>query len=555
MRTCFYLFCLLLLLLFSACQHSADSPLKEALNQIPEEELPVRVMRFPDAFVEKNADFEIKVEEFEGVEDQLSISASAHLFKEQLRLKILQDSTDNPLLAMVYTSTSIVHTEEPISGSGGHLPAHALDVRFFQKEGGEWKNITETVFPQEAKNFLLEKCNFDMTFAENADQMQLSFAGDKLYINSPDYVNDKILELKWQEDRYAIFDKQIPRKSTLRHPALRRLNPREGRVGLLLGMNTKEGVKTYWINYQSDSASLQTELDYIAVPEPGGFRYLDRTRHVAYSFCENSSCQHSYSRVATYTDLKALLRQRDNMTNRLKSAAVQEDRCMATLNDEEVSFVGAGFMQVRRKVSQWGCVEESPNTYDSTYYTIRPFDGRTSPSLQAYYPQEELELAYEEMYNSLQEAGSSEDPARILGQKSGITFRLKREKGKTMLYAQTARPFLNSRIYGGKNYRNQLYAMGEAPKSLLNSNYFPLDYDVFEGYVDDLQDVFVSPLENVVFILTKTELRAVNQTGESVIFSLPIDEENEEKVVMVEWAVGGQVDQWTQALEEVKGTE
>jgi hypothetical protein len=391
-----------------------------------------------------------------------------------------------------------------------------------------------------------------MAFAENPDQMQLSFAGDKLYISSPDYINDKILELKWQEDRYIIFDKQIPRKSTLRHPALRRLSPKDGRVGLLLGMNTKEGVKTYWIHYDRDSASLQTTLDYIAVPEPGGFRYIDRTRHVAYSFCENSSCQHSYSRVKSYTSLESLIRERDGIMSQLKSSAVQEDRCMATLNDEEVSFVGAGFIQVRHKSSQWGCVEETPETFDSTYYQVRPFDGRTSKNLQAYYPKDELELAYEEMYNALQEAGSNQAPAQVLGQKSGITFRIQREKGKAMLYAQTARPFLNPRIYGGKNYRNQLYLMGEAPKRLLNNNHFPLDYSVFEGYVDDLQDVFVSPLENVVFILTKAELRAVDQTGESVIFSLPIEEENEEKVVMVEWAVGSQVDQWTQALEEVK---
>ena len=540
-------------LLFS-CKSENDTLIRSALSSIPAKELPVQVILFPEAF-EANTlgDHEIDIKEFSGAEKQLNISASGNLFKEQLRVKVLQDSLESPMLAMIYTATSIVHTEEPISGSGSHLAAHALDVRFFKKDGSKWENVTDIVFPKEAREFLLTSCDFDMAFGHNPDQMNLSFAGDKIFINSPEYVNDRILELKWQDNGYTIFDKQTPRKANIRHPALHKLNPKEGRVGLLLGMNTKDGVKTYWINYAKDSANLVAELDYLAVPEQGGFRYIDRVRHVAYSFCESSSCQHSYSLVNHFNSLNRLFLERERVLAGLKTAVVQDDRCMATLKDEEVNFVGNGFMQVRHKISQWGCVDESPNTYDSTFYHVQPFDNRRSANLKSYYPQEEVEIAYEEIFNTVQNSSTENlDPSQIIGQKSGITFRVVREKGKVMLYAQTLHPFLNPKPYGGKNYRNGEYHMGEVPKQLLNSNsnYFPLDYKIFEGYVGDLEDVFVSPLDNVVFILTKNELRAVNHTGESVIFSLPIEKENEEKVVMVEWAVGGQVEQWTSTLKD-----
>lgn len=97
---------------------------------------------------------------------------------------------------------------------------------------------------------------------------------------------------------------------------------------------------------------------------------------------------------------------------------------------------------------------------------------------------------------------------------------------------------------------------------IIDHNLFPLDWSVFKDYIPEAKDVFFSPREKMLVVLTTDELRIYPNCWKDFlekvyiaynwqdIFDLQDDEEIE--VVMAEWAPNSVVEQWAEELENYK---
>ena len=59
-----------------------------------------------------------------------------------------------------------------------------------------------------------------------------------------------------------------------------------------------------------------------------------------------------------------------------------------------------------------------------------------------------------------------------------------------------------------------------------------------------MRDCLVSPTQNVVCILDDRELRCLEPTGKSVLFTLPLYKEIQPHIISVDWVTGQKLEEW-----------
>ncbi|HMT06360.1 MAG TPA: hypothetical protein PKA82_00035 [Pyrinomonadaceae bacterium] len=104
-------------------------------------------------------------------------------------------------------------------------------------------------------------------------------------------------------------------------------------------------------------------------------------------------------------------------------------------------------------------------------------------------------------------------------------------------------------LVDGNRYRSFLEKadFGQIPKALASYDNPKIDFEKFKALYPELIDVFVSPNQNMVILLTKNEFVLIDvltrseqsRTKHNILFN---------KVVMVEWATNAHVDRWRNTL-------
>ncbi len=119
------------------------------------------------------------------------------------------------------------------------------------------------------------------------------------------------------------------------------------------------------------------------------------------------------------------------------------------------------------------------------------------------------------------------------------------------LERQTARTTLQGRaLVDGNTHRSFMLTadFGDAPKKLARYDNPPIDFEKFKQIYPALLDVYVSPNQNTVIVMTDKEFigidvesnREISRIQHNLTFN---------KVIMVEWATGEHVAKWIKTLE------
>jgi hypothetical protein len=535
-------FLVLCALLYSC---SAPTRIDESIVYLSKEVLQPKVIDVAKALKKESKIH--KLEDLDIEEGYIQLSASGNLASEQLSAKIYREE-GKMFLITVLSATNIVHSQESISGLEGPIPAYSLQIKAFEYVSGDWSDVTETIIPKELPNFLSEYYNFDMQSGENTLPITAHFRKDLIVLQSQELKVDKIISLLWKNNRMLVHEAVKTLKMKNVHPALAGLEPQDEKIGLLLGVTTKDGYKTYWLVFDQEQAELRAEFDYIINRQENDFYYFDRVKVNSMSFCNRQKCMQNKSVVVYSKNFEEFLHKRKVASSKVKLDVEKNDKCLASVNDNEIYFIGNNFLVLGVKNSSWGCTEESKSAYDSAYFTLRPLSKNFDARLASYTSENRLKNAEKQLLRKAL-AGSKSDDISLSDFGNYTSFYIKREKGTVALYAQTLRPTRNAFSYGAPSFRPCDTYLSIAPPILAKNPDFPLKYEVLQGYVKDLRDCFVAPTQNIVCVLDDRELRFLEPTGKNVLFTLPLYKEIRPQIVSADWVTGDEVDVWNNFIE------
>jgi hypothetical protein len=534
------------ILLFALASCSAPVRVDEAVLHLAENEV------FKPNFIDigKALKRESKIHKIEDLDIQdgfLHLSASGNLISENLSAKIFSTGNKKYLVAVLAT-TNIIHSQESLSGLEGPVPAYTLKIEAFEYRAGSWENATETVIPKDLATFLADYYNFDLNSSENALPISAHFRKDLLVLQSQELKVDKIVSLLWKGDHMVIHEAVKTLKMKNVHPALGGLEPKDTKTGLLLGVATKDGYKSYWLVFHNETAELRAEFDYVINRQEDDFYFIDRVKFAGMSYCSRQKCMQSKSEIIFSKNFEDFSQKRKIASSKIKLDVEKNDKCMASVREQEVVAVGKGFMVLQVKNSAWGCVEESQSAFDSAYYVLRAFAKTFDPKLSSYINSSRLKDAEQQLLRKAL-ANSKNDDLTLSELGTYTTFYIKREKGTVSLYAMTQKPTRNAFSYGAPSFRPCDTYVSVAPNMLAKNAEFPLKYDVLLGYVKELRDCLVSPSENIVCILDDREMRCLEPTGKNVLFTLPLYKEIQPHIISADWVTGDETDIWNEFLE------
>jgi hypothetical protein len=352
--------------------------------------------------------------------------------------------------------------------------------------------------------------------------------------------------------------------------AIKGLAPKDGDVGLLIGFDTdtSQNRKSYTQFYDfekpdfSKSATNQTlyltrtgnqiklaaKLDYIASPQTQGFIYAGQVRYLEkprVEYCGCVKCSYSkcligsdYSRIWIANSKPEIQAVREDKANEIKAVidADFEKRGVGSqdvTDYEKISFISDGLYVIegfRSKITGGAAWFQA-----KTKNFVVPLSSKEITSnLKDLYTPRQIENGFGRR-KQMRWGGREVDVVDV------STFTLARSNGRTHVLGMIETDGNAHRIF------HRPFDMGFALNRLVVYDNPTLDFAQFKSIYPDIIDLFVSPNQNTIIILTKEELIGIDVRTEKEIFK----EKHRllfNKVVMVEWATGEYVSQWQREL-------
>lgn len=377
----------------------------------------------------------------------------------------------------------------------------------------------------------------------------------------------------------------------------RNQKPRPGRSALLLAFDTDdsddaESYSQYYDHFEKQSEKKPTnktilfvrdgthvrlgaELDFVASPQANGWLYLgqaryfepkprDRNEHLDRLEEEGSirNFAFDYSRVWTTGDRQKIATVKNTLINRTKGKIDAEYNTLPrdereydrNISDyEKIGWVSGGYYIAD---GYWSLIHGGAAWFEANENSrlVNIANGRLSGRLSHWYSKKEIIDRYaddfnlnhrnspdakynhmESIWQQWKESISGRDKDRI------PTFTLARSKGRTSLIGRA--------LVDGNTHRSFLLEVyfGPAPRKLARYDNPDFDFDKLSEAYPNLIDVFISPTQDTAFLLTDTEMIAIDIPSANELYRTLLKVKFN-KVIMVEWATGRHVDQWQTEL-------
>ncbi len=373
------------------------------------------------------------------------------------------------------------------------------------------------------------------------------------------------------------------------------LRPTPGNCGLLLGFDTdvskdadsyaqfydytsKQSTKpatnrTIFLTRIFGKVAVSAELDFIASPQKNGFIFLGQSRyfepkprvHNAYlsEFERPDSTTklfgYDYTRIWRTTRISNVAAASRNTYDRTKSEIdlrfrrAKEKEWEQNITDyQKIGYVGNGFYV---RDGFWSQITGGASFFNAVELSeiVSLTNVRVSENLDSWYSRKHIVEVFRSAFNKNHRNGKdakyndedalwTEWKERLQGRFDETpTFTLERMKGQTHLIGRLLVP--------GNAERSFMATadFGNAPKKLITYDNPSLDFGALKQLYPGLIDYFVSPNQNTVFLLTDKELIGIDVESRSEIFRETHAIEFN-KVVMVDWSVGGYVGRWARVL-------
>jgi hypothetical protein len=378
--------------------------------------------------------------------------------------------------------------------------------------------------------------------------------------------------------------------------AIGTLTPQKTTSGLLLGVRNEDGYQTLLIGFDGKKAEVTANLPLLATPQGETFAYMYKRSHDSVALIHNDANDNQLIRyrehweeLVTGNDRRKAEYEAGLAFDEEQKQAAGCDTCQAWEWDDylDVEYVVPGHITL--SVYGGGYTGGAhPNSYNDVF-TVRfasvvprifnymnDESGRENtyvPSeLSDVYPVErdpgiaarirrellikgkleyfidnlDNEAAYEE-YDSTEYAGI--DPADIDGRlesvdTSAVDLVLQRVRGVVHLKCQA--DVQASYAESGDYVLTAEVDCGAVQSPYVHQNTFPLDYDSFTVADSTVRDVFVSPAQDMVYVLTDDTLVGIDTATKNEVIHYALPEGS--TVVMAEWATGDRLGKWTAAL-------
>ncbi|MEM8640605.1 MAG: hypothetical protein AAGG51_17575 [Cyanobacteria bacterium P01_G01_bin.54] len=350
---------------------------------------------------------------------------------------------------------------------------------------------------------------------------------------------------------------------------IRQLTPEAGDSGLLLGFDTdvsqnREGYGQFYDFREPDFPELPTnqtlyltrignqveiaeKLDYIASPQSTGFVYVGQVRYwepprVDCLYLPNGECLigFDYSRLWLTGSRSSIDAVREQTRNEIRNFINSEFRRVGAESQditeyEKISFITDGFYVLKGFHSR--ITGGAAFFQASTKSLVVPLqDSGITSALNDLYEPNEIDEAFGQPELLRWHEG-------VADVSEEATFTLARSQGQTQI--------LGLIETDGNAHRSfhDAFLMGRAIDKFEIYDNPSLNFEAFKRVYPEIIDFFISPNQNTVIILSKTELIVFDVQTETEVFRA---EHNLtfNKVVMVEWAIGEFVSKWKRVLRE-----
>lgn len=377
---------------------------------------------------------------------------------------------------------------------------------------------------------------------------------------------------------------------------LGKLTPQKSTSGLLIGVRNDDGYQTVLIGFDGKKAEVAANLPLLATPQGETFAYMYKRSHDSVSLIHNDASDNEIVRyrehweeLITSNDRRKAEHEAELAFNEEQKRAVQCDTCQAWEWEDylDVAYVVPGHITL--SVYGGGYTGGAhPNAYNDMF-TVRfasvvprvfNYMNDESGRENAYIPSELSELypveqnpgiaaqirrellikgkleyfidnldnesAYEG-YDSTEYAGI--DPAEIDGRPesvdtSAVDFVLQRVRGTVHLKCQADAQAAYAE--SGDYVLTAEVDCGTVPQPYVSQNTFTLDYDDFTIADSTVRDVFISPAQDMVYVLADDTLIGIDVATKNEVIHYALPEGS--IVVMAEWATGDRLGKWTAAL-------
>ena len=364
--------------------------------------------------------------------------------------------------------------------------------------------------------------------------------------------------------------------------AIKNLKPRDGDCGLLLAFDTdlssdrqsymqfydsnKELVeknatnKTIYLTRQGNEIKLASSVDFVASPQRNGFIYLGMARYYEPKPRDKNESLDSrekksktgfknfgfdYTRIWK-TDAKSKIPQvrksvikktKKEIDDEYKKIKVEDREYHRNITDyRKISFISDGFYTTNGFYSlihggaAWFEGREKAEVVSLTKDTM-------SPKLNDHFSKSEIHRGFRKERKEWGEYWENEKPEYF----ENSTFNFARHNGQTHILGLVT-------VDGNAHRSFYLNAdFGRAPKEFIGYQNPHIDFDKFKEIYPTAIDVFVSPNQNTVFVLTKSEIIGIDVKTKREVYR-ESHKLKFNKVIMVEWATSGFVKKWEREL-------
>lgn len=357
--------------------------------------------------------------------------------------------------------------------------------------------------------------------------------------------------------------------------ALSSLAPARQPSGLLLGLRDGQSYRTLYLVHGNGRITLVADLPFILSPQQDGFwRFGSATSWPQgcvqqacdpdQGDCAEDICRVSVTQIWQSPRLSGPVTM-PSVATRDETLRDIEDSDAADagfyIRDERIEFVARGALC--RSVSGHGYVGGAHDFFEQdTHCFAVGGDLRWGEPLV--YPAkaaaaeprfgavlETLEAAAREGH--FEEVEGAEADHEVLGSirkalgTGEVQFRLDRVHGQTQLVltAESSTSFVASPTYT----LTVAAPLGPAPAMLVAHNPGPDAYNALRKIAPEVVDVFVAPSRAVAYALSGQALTAIDPASGATLWSSPV---RHDRVVMVEWATGADIERWAQAAATAK---
>jgi hypothetical protein len=351
---------------------------------------------------------------------------------------------------------------------------------------------------------------------------------------------------------------------------LKGLKPKDGDSGLLLGFDTDTSQnsksyaqfydfkkpdfsksatnKTLYLTRIGNQIKLAANLDYIASPQPQGFIYTGQVRYLEkprFEYCGCPKCTYSkcligsdYSRIWVANYKPEVQAVRESKASEIKTIIDNEFEKLGLASQdvtdyEKISFIGEGFYVVEgfRSKIFGGAAWFNARTKN---FLVPLLDGRITSYLKDLYTPKQIETAFGSR-KQRRWSGGDDDVVDT------ATFTLSRLRGRTHVLGMIETDGNAHRTF------HKPFDMGFALNKLVRYDNPPFEFDKFKSIYPTIIDLFISPNQNTIVILTKEEIIGLDVRSQKEIFKVKHNLLFN-KVVMIEWATNSYVSKWQKEL-------